>query len=142
MSKIVLINSGAHFLITSIFKSLYLLKWYPIFDTSPLTPFSKFNNFLWVCLFLGKNLSNFVPPAWKLHNPYCHNGNPSPAQLKSAIGQISFKLYSIENYKSPWFPGKWWQVYSQPFKNLTLKPNWTECLNLCQLCPWHIMELW
>ena len=20
-----------------------------------------------------KNLSNFVPPAWKLHNPYCHN---------------------------------------------------------------------
>lgn len=20
----------------------------------------------------GKNLSNFVPPVWKLHNPYCH----------------------------------------------------------------------
>ena len=34
--------------------------------------FSKFNNFLWVCWFLGKNLSNFIPPAWKLHNPYCH----------------------------------------------------------------------
>ena len=39
----------------------------------PLTQFSKFNNFLWVCWFLGKNLSNFVPPVWKLHNPYCHN---------------------------------------------------------------------
>ena len=39
--------------------------------------------FLWVCWFLGKNLSNFVPPARKLHNPYCHNayctfpGSPS-----------------------------------------------------------------
>ena len=62
-----------HFLIASIFKSLYLLKWCSIFDTSPLTQFSKFNNFLWVCWFLGKNLSNFVPPVWKLHNPYCHS---------------------------------------------------------------------
>ena len=33
----------------------------------------QFNNFLWVCWFLGKNLSNFVPSAWKLHNSYCHN---------------------------------------------------------------------
>ena len=40
---------------------------------SPLTQFSKFNNFLWVCWFLGKNISNFVPLIWKLHNPYCHN---------------------------------------------------------------------
>ena len=24
------------------------------------------------CWFLGKNLSNFVSPIWKLHNPYCH----------------------------------------------------------------------
>ena len=62
-----------HFLITSIFISLYSLKWCPIFDTSPLTQFSKFNNFLWVCWFLGKNISNFVPPAWILDNPYYHN---------------------------------------------------------------------
>ena len=60
-------------MITSIFKSLYFLKWCPIFDTSPLTQFSKFNNFLWVCWFLGKNISNFVYSAWKLNNPYCHN---------------------------------------------------------------------
>ena len=40
---------------------------------APLTQFSKFNNFLWVCWFLDKNLSNFVPPVWKLHNPYCHS---------------------------------------------------------------------
>ena len=44
-------------MITSIFKSLYFLKSCPIFDLSPLTQFSKFNN----CWFLGKNLSNFVP---------------------------------------------------------------------------------
>ena len=31
-----------------------------------------FNNFLWVCCFLGKNLSNFIPPVWKLYYPYCH----------------------------------------------------------------------
>ena len=35
---------------------------FALFGTSPLTQFSKFNNFLWVCWFLGKNLSNFVPP--------------------------------------------------------------------------------
>ena len=43
-----------------------------LFDSSPLIPNSKFTNFLWVCWFLGKNLSNFVSPVWKLHNPYCH----------------------------------------------------------------------
>ena len=45
---------------------------FALFDTSPLVQFSKFKNFHWVCWFLGKNLSNFVPPVWKLHNPYCH----------------------------------------------------------------------
>ena len=50
MSKIIgiFLNLGAH-LIISIFKSLHFLKWSPIFDTSPLHQFSKFNNFLWVC---------------------------------------------------------------------------------------------
>ena len=52
---------------------------FALFDTSPLTQFSKFHNFLWVCWFLGKNLSNFVPPACKLHNPYCHTFHPPPA---------------------------------------------------------------
>ena len=33
-----------------------------LFDTFPLHQFSKFNFFL----------SNFVPPVWKLDNPYCH----------------------------------------------------------------------
>ena len=43
---------------------------------SPLVQFSKFKNFLWVCWFFGKNLSDFVPPIWKLHNPYCHTSHP------------------------------------------------------------------
>ena len=71
------INLGAHFLLLTLFDNfkierLLFLKWLLIFDTSPLTQFSKFNNFLWVCWFLGKNLSNFVPLLWKLLNPYCH----------------------------------------------------------------------
>ena len=46
---------------------------FALFDTSPSIQFLKFNNCLWVGWFLGKNLSNFAPPVWKLHNPYCHN---------------------------------------------------------------------
>ena len=34
---------------------------FALFDTSSITQFSKFNNFLSVCWFLGRNLSNFVP---------------------------------------------------------------------------------
>ena len=75
-------NIGAHFcywhfLITSISKSLHFLKRCPIFDTSPLHQFSKFNNFLWVYWFLGKNLSNFVPPACKFDDPCYHNSEIS-----------------------------------------------------------------
>ena len=59
-------NLGAQFLLLTFFKSLYFLKWCPILQ------FSKFNNYLWVCWFLGKNISNFVSPDLKLHNLYCH----------------------------------------------------------------------
>ena len=45
---------------------------FALFDTSPLVQFSKFKKILWVCWFVGKNLSNFMYPVWKLHNPYCH----------------------------------------------------------------------
>ena len=37
---------------------------------APTKPIVK--NFLWVYWFLGKNLSNFIPPVWKLHNLYCY----------------------------------------------------------------------
>ena len=53
-------------LIISFFHYFWCQNWYQWHK------FSKFNNFLWVCWFLCKNLSNFVYPIWKLHNPYCH----------------------------------------------------------------------
>ena len=63
-----------------------------LFDTSPLIPFSKFNNFLWVCWFLGKNIYNFVPPVWKFHNPYCHNrGHSTTTCTKFWPPSTSFK---------------------------------------------------
>ena len=31
--------------------------------------------FYWVCWFSCKNLFNFLPHDWKLHNPYCHSDN-------------------------------------------------------------------
>ena len=34
----------------------------PNFWHLPNNPILKLNNFLWVCWFLGKNLSNYVPP--------------------------------------------------------------------------------
>ena len=51
---------------------IHFLKWCPIFDSSPLHRFAIFNNLLWLCWFLGKNLTNFVSPSWKLDSPYYH----------------------------------------------------------------------
>ena len=68
---------------------------FALFDTSPLTQFSKFDNFLWVCLFLGKNLSNFVPPVWKLLIPYCHNGQPTRWRENSAM-QLKKHINSLQ----------------------------------------------
>ena len=64
---------------------------FALFDTSPLIQFSKFNNYLWVCSFLGKNISNFVPPVWKLHNPYCHSAHIR--QIFHAIFRILISLF-------------------------------------------------
>ena len=42
------------------------------FSQLAINPKLKIWSFLWVCWFLGTNLSNFVSPVWKFHNPYCH----------------------------------------------------------------------
>ena len=60
------------FLITSILKPLYFLKWCPIFDSSPLLQFSKFNNLIWLPLIFSQKNSNFVSLPWKPYNRYCH----------------------------------------------------------------------
>ena len=46
--------------------------YFAIYWGCPLVQFSKLQNFLGICWFLDKNISNFVSPVWKLHNPYCH----------------------------------------------------------------------
>ena len=61
-------NLGAHFLIISI---TLLLKMMPYFWQPAISPKLKFQWFI-VCWFLRKFFSNFAPPAWKLHNLYCH----------------------------------------------------------------------
>ena len=73
--------------------SKLLLKWWSIFDSSPLIQNSKFNNFLWVRLFLCKNLSNFVPPTWKLHNPYYHS------TLQKLWHKTQIKTKTLKNRK-------------------------------------------
>ena len=57
--------------------------WLALFDTSPLHQFSEFNNFLWVCWFSGKNLSNFVHPLEnsKTRQPVLPYGADSPFLL-------------------------------------------------------------
>ena len=67
----------------------------------------QFNNFLWVCWFLGKNISNFVPPAWKLYNPYCHN-------IYSGEDRIwyirQFKVYQVVGWFTCETPGHYRQT--------------------------------
>ena len=86
------------FFVIDIFWHIFflLLEWCPIFDSMSLIQNSKFNDFLLVCWFLCKNLSNFVPPAWKLHNPYCHNIQVW-AWLSWQPTQASSLFYSVES---------------------------------------------
>ena len=107
------VNLGAHFLLLTFFdninlilKLLYFLKWCPIFGSLPLHQFSKFKNFLWVCWWLGKNLSNFIYPVWKLHNPYCHSTQSCKSRssmnwqsfLKAFLGQAMNLLKYIKGF--------------------------------------------
>ena len=71
------------------------------------------HNILWECWFLGKNLSNFVPPAWNLDNPYtillslgtlifqwlCFSRTHSCGMNQSDLSDTkAMKLYSFERY--------------------------------------------
>ena len=46
---------------------------FALFDNLLLCQLKEYKNFLWVCWFLAKNLSDFVSFLWKLINPYCHS---------------------------------------------------------------------
>ena len=65
-----------------------------------LPTFSKFINFLWVCWFIGKNLSNFVPPAWKLDNPYYHKKDESDDESYYGYYESDEDEYDYYEYNS------------------------------------------
>ena len=82
---------------------------------SPLVQFSKFNNFFWVCWFLGKNL-------WKLHNPYCHI-------FPILFCWQSIALFTCRLEISPFFTHIWWKFCNN--KGFTWKlPLFFHILNI------------
>ena len=77
--------------------------------------------------FLGKNLSKFVSPVWKLHNPYCHNVDPncqttSPPLLVTMV----FKSFTIlwYTYVLIQFPYVVWRISCENQEFLQLKLDW------------------
>ena len=86
------------------------------FGTSPLHQFSKFNNLLWICWFICKNLSKFVPPAWKLDNPYYHSIQPQIALDTPAVSKLAFGLkrgparLPSNQTRAPWDTWGRWEV--------------------------------
>ena len=82
---------------------------FALFDTSPLVQFSKFKNFLLVCWFLGKHLSNFVPPVWKLHNPYCHTVLlQGPVTTRQRCTLVDFSLLGVVKICTFFYVCKFW----------------------------------
>ena len=81
-------NLGVHFFMSLIFRLLYFLKWFPIFDSSLPLQFSKRNIFIWLQLILANNLSNFKSLSWKLHNRYCHIPRSIPNFAEFIYGEL------------------------------------------------------
>ena len=74
---------------------------YGTFWHLPITPILKIQILFWVCCFLGKNLSNFVPPAWKIRQhvlPYCESSKDSNSSLLVKISAI----YLMRNLPKIW----------------------------------------
>ena len=74
-----------------------------------ITSILKFNHFLWVCWFLGKNLSNFVSPVGKLHNPYCHNAQLE-IQILIWLYSRSSQLFIFDNINAGVYGSISWQI--------------------------------
>ena len=83
----------------------------------PISPILKIQKFLWVFWFLGKNLSKFIPPVWKLHNPYFHR-----------LNKQGYRTYRRNYLRLTWVPGSkyfWhikakcsWRIPTDPFEVL------------------------
>ena len=63
----------------------------------PIKPILKINNYLWICWFSSKNLSNFVPPVWRLNNPYYHK-----CKCKPTFHQTKDQNYWLRTLKMQW----------------------------------------
>ena len=86
---------------------------------------SKFNDFLWVCWFLSKNLFNFVPPARKLHNPYCHN-------LQRVF---QHDLCHLKRFYGYWFFFEKEILYVYWTFDFAIKIAFRDWDNFCKSCP-------
>ena len=114
-----------HFLVTSVFETLYFLKWCPIFDGSTLCLFTKHNDFLQVFWFVAKNIVNFSSLSWKLDNPNCH----VDCWVLTTRGQNGYSLVTIylpDIHTKKHFTGQLCLFWSHFPKNFATK--WSTCL--------------
>ena len=110
-----------------------------LFYSSALIQNSKFNSFLLVCWFLGKNLSNFVSPVWKLHNPYCHSVEaslssgkyPLESTCKRTFFYVCSQAWNVKKGRyvvcSTYIEGK---VSNPPFSSRIYDRDWHKSLLL------------
>ena len=107
---------------------------------SPLVQFSKYNDFLCVCWFLGKNLSNFVSPDLKLHNMYCHKYRWGwwyyPCQVHYSSKKSSFPTFDqtdqrptenwnqIESHSNCRKFSEYWRMYYGNWRKTPWIWNW------------------
>ena len=116
----------------------------------PVTPILKNSiiSFRYVDL-SGKNLSNFVTPAWKLNNPYYHTAfNDGAAgelpethqEMAGACFQQKDQISSIPGTIWYLFPGLW-LLYSQPQGNLKyLKPSKRGHPTVFEIDYWNLVQ--
>ena len=88
-------------------------------------------NWLWKSNF-GKNLSNFVPLAWKLNNPYYHNRHEglNESKDKAIVGHTDPGLYSGI--------GSEWECLTERLGKKCEENN--ECYPQCNNCVWQQKE--
>ena len=109
-----------------------LQKWCSIFDSSPLIQNSKFNNFLWVCWFLCKNLSNLVPPRLKTPQPVLPYCIMAPQWVQSNSQAASWFLNFMKEanfYCKIWRLGKCFTLAGVIFFSVQLNAQ-----NICEKC--------
>ena len=87
---------------------------------SPLVQFSKFKNFLWVCWFLCKNLSNFVSLPENLRNRYYHWCSNNKRSFKEEYFGLPWPKIGVK-YQWPS-----WPCFDNPmqYSNLVSCQDW------------------